>query len=109
MGICIDRLPKPGKDKPVIMDVSTNPPASLNGGFDDMIEIPKGRSLVVPDVIPYGISEATARNWKKLNTKLAERLTARANKRKSIKRILPLEYIRYFFFRGQSFEESGDI
>lgn len=45
------------------------------------------------DVKQYGISDATVRNWGKLNTKSTERLTARANKRKSKKRILPLEYI----------------
>ena len=41
----------------------------------------------------YGISDATARNWEKLNTKSDGRLTTRANKRKSKKRVLPLEYI----------------
>ena len=29
----------------------------------------------------YGISDATARNWEKLNTKSDGRLTTRANKR----------------------------
>lgn len=42
----------------------------------------------------YGISDATLRNWEKLKTKPSERLTTRANKRKSEKRVLPLEYIR---------------
>lgn len=40
-----------------------------------------------------GISDATARNWQRLNTKTAGRLTSRANKRRSSKRVLPLEYI----------------
>ncbi|MGP1569749.1 MAG: hypothetical protein ACTTH0_02400, partial [Eubacteriales bacterium] len=40
----------------------------------------------------YGISDATIRNWEKLNTQIAGRLTARANKRKSKKRLLPMEY-----------------
>lgn len=40
----------------------------------------------------YDISDATVRNWEKLNTQSAGRLTTRANKRKSKKRILPLEY-----------------
>ncbi len=40
----------------------------------------------------YGISDATLKNWKKLNTKAVGRLTTRANKRKSKKRVLPMEY-----------------
>lgn len=39
------------------------------------------------------ISDATVRNWDRLNTDSANRLTARANKRRSKKRILPLEYM----------------
>lgn len=42
----------------------------------------------------YGISKATVRNWEKLNTQADGRLTSRANKSKSPKRILPLEYFR---------------
>ncbi|MBQ6417122.1 MAG: N-6 DNA methylase [Synergistaceae bacterium] len=41
----------------------------------------------------YGISDATLRNWEKLKTQSNGRLTTRANKRKSRKRVLPLEYI----------------
>ena len=41
----------------------------------------------------YVISDATMRNWERLNTQTANRLTTRANKMKSRKRILPLEYI----------------
>ncbi len=40
-----------------------------------------------------GIEVATLRNWEKLNTKATDRLTIRANKRKSKKRVLPVEYI----------------
>ncbi|MCI5601457.1 MAG: N-6 DNA methylase [Hallerella porci] len=43
----------------------------------------------------FKISNATARNWKRLNTHLESRLTTRANKRKSSKRILPVEYISH--------------
>ncbi len=39
------------------------------------------------------VSSATIRNWEKLNTNTSGRLASRANKRKSKKRILPLEYI----------------
>ncbi len=45
-----------------------------------------------PGIERYGISNATLRNWEKLNTKEDGRLTARANKRKSKKRVLPIEY-----------------
>ena len=38
------------------------------------------------------ISNATAENWKRLQTKSAGRLTSRANKRQSLKKILPREY-----------------
>ena len=43
--------------------------------------------------LQYVISDATMRNWERLNTQTANRLTTRANKMKSRKRILPLEYI----------------
>lgn len=38
------------------------------------------------------ISAATQRNWKKLNTDAGERLTARANKKRSRKKFVPAEY-----------------
>ncbi len=38
------------------------------------------------------ISEATRRNWARLNTKESSRLTQRANKRRSQRKIIPLEY-----------------
>lgn len=40
------------------------------------------------------VSSATVRNWKRLQTPIQDRLTHRANKKKSRKRIFPLEYIR---------------
>ena len=40
----------------------------------------------------FFISDATIRNWKKLNTKSSERLTSRANKKNSNKKFLPTEY-----------------
>lgn len=42
--------------------------------------------------LQYGISEATVRNWEKLSVTPTDRLQSRANKRHSVKRILPLEY-----------------
>lgn len=38
------------------------------------------------------ISDATARNWRKLNPNIGEKLTSRANKRLSKKSVLPVEY-----------------
>lgn len=38
------------------------------------------------------ISAATRRNWKKLNTDGGERLASRANKKRSKKKLIPLEY-----------------
>ena len=40
----------------------------------------------------FFISNATVKNWEKLNTKPAERLTARANKKNSSKKFVPTEY-----------------
>lgn len=45
-------------------------------------------SLIEEDIV----SDATLRNWKRLDTSSRSRLTKRANKVKSTKRILPLEY-----------------
>lgn len=47
---------------------------------------------ITPNSKQYNISNATLKNWKKLNTKLEGRLTTRANKMYSKKRILPIEY-----------------
>ncbi len=41
------------------------------------------------------ISKATENNWKRLNTQTDKRLTARANKRKSEKKFIPIEYITH--------------
>lgn len=40
----------------------------------------------------YEISDATRRNWERLGTRPTDRLAARANKSRSQRRILPLEY-----------------
>lgn len=40
------------------------------------------------------ISQATKNNWKKLKTDSENKLTSRANKRLSMKKIIPLEYIK---------------
>ncbi len=46
------------------------------------------------DYVQYGISAATVRNWERLKIQPTGRLTMRANKKKSTRRILPLEYFK---------------
>lgn len=41
------------------------------------------------------ISAATVRNWQRLGTAPDNRLTSRANKKRSLKRIIPSEYLRH--------------
>lgn len=41
------------------------------------------------------ISEATKRNWERLSVDMNSKLKSRANKLKSLKKILPIEYIQY--------------
>ena len=50
-------------------------------------------ATAVLDAVQLGISDATIRNWEKLNTKTTGRLMTRANKRNSKRRVLPMEYI----------------
>lgn len=65
------------------------------------------------------ISDATARNWRKLNPDVGGKLTSRANKRLSKKSILPLEYFlnkdnvvviqRFVDFCKEKKYEIGDV
>ena len=59
----------------------------------DVVEFSKSAPSYYSETEQYGISDATLRNWGKLKTNSNERLITRANKRKSKKRILPIEYI----------------
>lgn len=45
--------------------------------------------------VVQNVSNATIRNWAKLNTDGIGRLTSRANKRNSQKRIIPMEYVSH--------------
>lgn len=92
-GISTNILAKMGKGEPVALDSLAKIATALNCGLDDIIEVLGDIHPVFSEVMQYGISDATARNWEKLNTKSDGRLTTRANKRKSKKRVLPLEYI----------------
>lgn len=65
------------------------------------------------------ISDATARNWRKLNPNIGEKLTSRANKRLSKKSVLPVEYFsnkenvaviqRFVNFCKENNYEIGDV
>ncbi len=95
-GISTNILAKMGKDEPVAMDSLAKIATALKCGLDDIVDVFVGESSYNKynkEVENYGISDATIRNWEKLDTQSAGRLTARANKRKSKKRVLPLEYI----------------
>ncbi len=92
-GISTNILAKMGKGEPVAMDSLAKIATALNCGLDDIVEVIGDIHPAFSEVMQYGISDATARNWEKLNTKSDGRLTTRANKRKSKKRVLPLEYI----------------
>lgn len=92
-GISTNILAKMGKGEPVAMESLAKICVTLQCSLDDIVEISEEQPPAFSDIMKYGISDATVRNWEKLNTKSTERLTARANKRKSKKRVLPLEYI----------------
>lgn len=92
-GISTNILVKMEENKPIAMENLAKICATLNCTVDDIVEISGERSLYLSDVIQYGVSDLTVRNWEKLNTKTTNRLTTRANKRKSQKRVLPIEYI----------------
>ena len=92
-GISTNILAKMGKGEPMAMDSLAKIATALNCGLDDIVEVIGDIHPDFSEVMQYGVSDATARNWEKLNTKSDGRLTTRANKRKSKKRLLPLEYI----------------
>ncbi len=92
-GISTNIFAKMGKNEPIATSSLSNIAAALQCELDNIVEIVDEQTSAHLDTVRYGISDATARNWKKLNTKPSERLTTRANKRKSKKRIVPLEYI----------------
>lgn len=92
-GISTNVLAKMGKGEPIAMGTLAKIATTFDCGFDDIMEVIEDKDLVISDAMQYGISDATLRNWGKLYTKSTQRLTSRANKRKSQKRVFPLEYI----------------
>ena len=85
------------KDESVAIDSLAKICVALECTIDNIVDISESKLSYTVDYTPetekYCISDATIRNWRKLNTKSIGRLTTRANKRKSKKRVLPLEYI----------------
>ena len=61
----------------------------LQDGTQGLSEVP----AEVEEARQFGISNSTERNWTKLNSEVSGKLTTRANKRKSQKRIFPVEYL----------------
>ncbi len=92
-GISTNILAKMGKGKPIAMESLAKICVALQCTLADIVEVSEDEMSARSEVMEYGISEATIRNWGKLKTKSTGRLTTRANKRKSKKRFLPLEYI----------------
>ncbi len=92
-GISTNILAKMGKDEPVAMDSLAKICVALQCSLSDIVDVTESHISYGMETEEYGISDATIRNWEKLNTQSAGRLTTRANKRKSKKRVLPLEYI----------------
>ena len=75
------------------MEILAKKSVDLQCSLFEIVDVPERGSPDNTETEKYGISDATLKNWGKLNTKTVGRLTNRANKRKSKKRILPLEYI----------------
>lgn len=92
-GISTNILAKMGKDEPISMKSLEKICISLKCELDDIVEIFDESLPLNYNYDNYDVSDATIRNWSKLNTEPSKKLIARANKRKSQKRILPLEYI----------------
>lgn len=85
-------LAKMGKGEAVAMDSIAKIALLFNCSFDDIVKLAEETSPTDIKCNNTMVSQATMRNWQKLKTDGNERLTTRANKRKSLKRILPLEY-----------------
>lgn len=93
-GISTNILAKMGKNEPIAMSSLASIATTLQCGLGDIVEVVDEQPLTSTlDAMQYGISDATIRNWRKLNIKSTERLTTRANKRKSIRRVIPVEYV----------------
>ena len=92
-GIGTSVLAKMGKGESTAKKDFVEIETALNCGGDDIAETSKGQTFFYADTKKYGVSDATIRNWKKLNTLSTERLTTRANKRQSKKRVIPMEYL----------------
>lgn len=91
-GISTNILAKMGKGEPIAMESLAKICRVLQCSLSDIVDYSESGSFYNAVTEKYGISDATVRNWEKLNTHMEGRLTTRANKRKSKKRLLPMEY-----------------
>ena len=92
-GISTNILAKMGKGELVATNSLAKIATALECTLNDIVDISENEVTYNTETEKYGISTATIRNWEKLNTKTTGRLTTRANKRRSKKRVLPVEYI----------------
>ena len=92
-GISTNILAKMGKGEPVAMESLAKICIALKCSLSDIVEFSGNEQRDIVEAKKYGISSATVYNWTRLKTNAEERLTTRANKRQSKKRILPLEYV----------------
>lgn len=86
-------IAKMGKSELVRTQSQSGNPNARQCGIGDFDDALGNMQSKLSEIEQYGISEATKRNWKKLNAVMSDRLTSRANKRKSSKRVFPQEYM----------------
>ena len=92
-GISTNTLAEMGKGLPIATKDLAKICTALQCSQVDIVEVSEDKMSAHSEAMEYSISKATARNWKKLNSKSTGRLTKRANKRNSKRRIFPFEYI----------------
>ena len=93
-GISTNILAKMGKGEPVALDSLAKICIALQCSLSEVVDFSERGNQNYPSKEIYGISDATIRNWEKLKPNMNGRLTTRANKRQSTKRVLPLEYLK---------------
>ncbi len=92
-GISTNILAKMGKGEPIAMESLAKICVALKCSLSDIVEFSGNEQQDTFEAKKYGISSATVYNWTRLKTNAENRLTKRANKRQSKKRVLPLEYV----------------
>lgn len=92
-GISTNILAKMGKGEPIAMESLAKICVALKCSLSDIVEFSGNEQQDTFEAKKYGISSATVYNWTRLKTNAENRLTKRANKRQSKKRVMPLEYV----------------